>query len=212
MGQYSQNNEEQAIVEYFHWAPPPLNNRVPRLLDIGANDGKTFSNSLRMIELGWQAVLVEPSPVAFAKLQALHGGNSLVRLHNVAVGISSGKMVLHESGAHLPDGSDRALLSSLKVEETRKWRGVEFKEQKVEVVTYTGLAALSGGGLFDFITIDAEGMDLEILRQIDLSDTSLLCIEWNGRAEVKMEVLDFCARFGLNRLVYESIENLVVGR
>ncbi len=55
---YTQNNEEQIFIDYFK-------NQNPSelcVLDIGANDGKTFSNSLRLIELGWSAILIEPSP------------------------------------------------------------------------------------------------------------------------------------------------------
>lgn len=50
---YSQNDEEAIIMRYFA-------NRTGRLLDIGAADGMTNSNSLALIERGWRAVLVEP--------------------------------------------------------------------------------------------------------------------------------------------------------
>ena len=43
---YSQNNEEQVILDYF-------GNKIGNLLDIGANDGITLSNSRKLIELGW---------------------------------------------------------------------------------------------------------------------------------------------------------------
>ncbi len=58
---YSQNNEEQIIIEYFK-------DFKGHLLDIGANDGLTLSNSRKLIELGWTGDLVEPSPNAFQKL------------------------------------------------------------------------------------------------------------------------------------------------
>ena len=51
---YTQNNEEALILNHF-------TNRNPSdltVLDIGANDGKTFSNSLKVIELGWHGLLV----------------------------------------------------------------------------------------------------------------------------------------------------------
>ena len=41
---YSQNQEEQIILDYFNDV------KVGHVLDIGANDGKTFSNSLALIE------------------------------------------------------------------------------------------------------------------------------------------------------------------
>jgi FkbM family methyltransferase len=39
-------------------------------LDIGAYDGKTFSNTLALIERGWNGVLVEPAPEVFVTLMA----------------------------------------------------------------------------------------------------------------------------------------------
>ncbi len=45
-------NEEQVILDYF-------GNKIGNLLDIGANDGITLSNSRKLIELGWSGDLIE---------------------------------------------------------------------------------------------------------------------------------------------------------
>jgi hypothetical protein len=66
--------------------------------------------------------------------------------------------------------------------------------------------------VFDFITIDAEGYDLEILRQIDLTDTKLLCIEWNTNDQAKGQILEYTIKFGMNKIIYVSGENLLIGR
>ena len=55
---YSQNGEQLIIEKYF-------GDFKGILLDIGANDGETLSNSRSLIKKGWQAVLVEPSESAF---------------------------------------------------------------------------------------------------------------------------------------------------
>ena len=57
---YSQNEEESIILQYF--------DSPGRLLDIGAYDGRTFSNSLALLERGWHGVLVEASPRVFTHL------------------------------------------------------------------------------------------------------------------------------------------------
>ena len=208
---YSQNNEEQVIYDYFANKTKSIHHI---LLDIGANDGRTFSNSLRLIELGWYAVLVEPSERAQQALQALHGHNPRVHLIKAAIGLETGTATLHESGHHLPDKSDHALLSSLKPEETERWRRarVEFTDVEVDVITYQELLQRCGYTGFDFITIDAEGMDLEILVQIDLSHTGLLCIEWNSNHEVREQVLNYCQHYGLTKVLYTNAENLIIGR
>jgi FkbM family methyltransferase len=204
MVKYSQNLEEQHILNYF-------GNFKGSLLDIGANDGKTFSNSLKLIELGWEATLVEPSPKAFNKLSELHFGNKNVTCINTAIGTKNGTMILHESSHHNKDQKDIALLSSLKESETERWKksGVKFNQCEVNVSTYKKVFETS---VFDFITIDAEGYDLEILRQIDLTDTKLLCIEWNTNDQAKGQILEYTIKFGMNKIIYVSGENLLIGR
>lgn len=61
MKDYSQNREQAVILRNL----AGINGT---LLDIGANDGITFSNTRALVELGWSGVLVEPSRTAFLKL------------------------------------------------------------------------------------------------------------------------------------------------
>lgn len=202
---YSQNAEEKHILEYF-------GDFTGTLLDIGANDGVTFSNSRRLIELGWKAVLVEPSEAGWEKLMELYGNHDKVTLVPAAIGLKNTTAVLYESGAHVAGKPDRALVSSLKHAETVKWTGVSFEEVNVEVINYATLLKRCKVKTFNFITIDAEGMDLEILSQIDLSQTQLMCIEWNLSHPVKNTILEYCATFGMGKLIYQSPENLLIAR
>src|SRR6187402_3440682 len=112
---YSQSQEEKFILDFFK-------GKKGTLLSIGENDGKTFSNALALIESGWSAVLVEPALVAYNKLIELHSNNLYVSCYKVAIGKENTKAILKVSGYHLQDKSDVALLSSLKEDETTKWR------------------------------------------------------------------------------------------
>lgn len=206
---YSQNKEEKHIVEYF-------GNVKGTLLSIGENDGKTFSNALRLIELGWNAVLVEPSPTAFAKLQELHKERTnQVQCLQLAIADKCGAFSFFESGTHLNQG-DTALLSSLDPEEIKRWdkSGENFEEITVECVDFEKLLQISNRELdgFEFITIDAEGVDLIILKQIELTNTMLLCIEWNGVNGILENILVYTRQFGLKHIIYSSLENLIIGR
>jgi FkbM family methyltransferase len=164
---YSQNNEDTVITNYFK-------GRTGVLLDIGANDGYTFSNSLALIDAGWAAVLVEPSPTAFKKLSELHGNNANVKLHNVAISTKKGTSTYYDMGNHV-DETDTSLLSTLVADELKRWDGVEFKTSKVKTVPYSAIE-----NVYDFITIDAEGLDYDILKQINLEHTQMICLEWNS--------------------------------
>lgn len=202
---YSQNQEEKYILDYFH-------NQPGNLLSVGENDGKTFSNALALIEQGWTAVLIEPSREAFEKMCLLHDGNDNVTCLNVALSGHTGKQEFYESGTHLGKG-DTALLSSLSEEETRRWKDTEFTKREVPCYTYRYLLGLLGDiPPFDFITIDAEGMDIVILKQIDLTETQLLCIEWNNNFGTRDIIKHYCSQFGLKRIIYESGENIIIGR
>jgi FkbM family methyltransferase len=206
MTNYSQNQEQEHILKYF-------GEFKGTLCDIGANDGKTFSNSLALIERGWKALLFEPSPKAFAKLTALHEANNNVICICKAVGIETGTFTLHESGPHLPDQSDFSLLSTLDAKEKARWKGsVEFTPIEVDVITVDQVLSIADVESFDFITIDAEGLDIEILKTFDLGKTKLVCVEWNGNYAVKDEIIEYCMSYGLWSFIYESGENIIIGK
>lgn len=199
---YTQNNEEEIILNYF-------GDKKGHVLDIGANDGKTFSNSLRVIEKGWSAVLIEPAPTAYKRLQKLHGKNKNVTLLNIAIGTENGTATLNESGP-LINASDTALVSSIDAGEMKRWEPlkIKFKEVKVEVMDFATLEKLTDN-YFDLISIDAEGFDLEILRQVDLTNTAMVIVEFNGKDEA--QYISHCAKFGLKEISRNG-ENLIFAR
>mgnify|MGYP000353453888 FL=1 len=104
---YSQNNEDEIILDYFKLNYPE-NEGVRTMIDIGANDGKTFSNSLLFVENGWKCTLIEPSKRAFTLLKDLHSNNPNVILHNYGFAMFNGTQTFYESGAYR-DGDDVAL-------------------------------------------------------------------------------------------------------
>lgn len=196
---YSQNNEEQVILDY-------LKKFKGHLLDIGANDGTTLSNSRKLIELGWSADLVEPAPIAFEKLKKLYSRKRKVKTHNIAIADVSGEMTMYVSGTHLNNG-DTDLLSTLSLKDKQKWESTtEYKEIKVKTLSWSDF---NNGSTYDFITIDAEGYDLEILKQIDLTDVKLVCIEHNGK--ILNEVIRYCEKFEM-KVISTNLENVILGK
>jgi hypothetical protein len=204
MNTYSQNREDLIIAEYF-------GDFKGTLLSIGENDGRTFSNALAFIELGWQAHLVEPSSV-FRQMESAHIDNKLVTCYNFGIGDSDRYSIFYESGAHVRGGKDRALVSTTDESELTRWVDVEFTKKEIDIVSWFTFLCLSGSDtVFDYISIDCEGMDLEILKQINLSQTKCLIIEWNGVLSLKSIYQDICDRFGL-RLFHKNAENLIFVR
>lgn len=198
---YSQNSEEAVILDYFK-------DFKGRLLSIGENDGITFSNALALIEKGWSAVLVEPSSTCVTKLKKLHEGNKSVYIEAVAIGNQTAMMEFHESGTHLNKG-DHSLVSTLVIEEKNRWTGTDTTWDKSLVPVYTFKDfRTEHPNDFHFITIDAEGLDFDILSQINLNEVGckLLCVEWNGKDFEKFN--NYVTTFG-HHLIHQNAENLI---
>ncbi len=208
---FSQSLEEQYILEYFGIDDPlsPINNKSGTFLDIGANDGKTFSNTLALLQAGFKGVCVEPSPTAFAKLKENHKDFQSVYHYNFALGNTNGIVKMWDSGTHLGK-EDHGLLSTLNQADYNKWKGAtEYKEIEVQCFRWKTFLNRLTIKSFDFISIDAEGNDIDILQQIELRETSCVCVEFNGDANLKERFDKLMIGF---RLIYTSSENLLYAR
>lgn len=192
---HSQGREEQVIRSYF-------GNHVGTFLDIGANDGRTFSNTHALALFGWAGVCVDASPRAFQSLQGTYKENERVHLIHAAVTTKDGTVKLDEA-------SD-TLVSSMVPGGRDRWANYGFQWQEVEVpaITFATLLERSPVKTFDVISIDVEDHDIDILKQIDLSSVGckVLCIEHGDRhASIKA----MCPGFRV--LMLDGI-NLILGR
>ncbi len=171
-----------------------------------------------MIEKGWHGVLVEPSPACIEKLKVLHEKNSVL-IMGAAIGKVTGKFDFNESGflddPVLKGAENISLVSTLVPEEKERWKplNMQWKTYPVDVLSWKDFRKHIPDH-FDFISIDAEGVDWEILQQIDLKETrtELICVEHNGNIEMNKNILKHCASFGLNKIIYVTGENLILGR
>lgn len=165
---YSQNDEERIILEN---AGP-----VGVVLDIGAGDGRTFSNSLALIERGWRAICIEPSPFAFAKLLELHGSNKNVVLLNAAIGTENRIVRFYES--------DDTLYSTTRESQADAWaqRGMKYRSYYVPQVSVVTLLEQLGASA-NVLSIDAEGNSFDILGSCPSAwAPKLIVVEHDARA------------------------------
>lgn len=207
-----QNQEDQIVAEYF-------GQYVGNLLSVGENNGIDLSNCRALIENGWKGILVEPSPKAFLSLFTLYYENPKVWCFNAAIADYNGKSVFYESGEHLGMG-DVALLSTLNKNELKRWKGTTntFEETEVLVWDFNELQnnvrhhSCGKSDKYDFINLDAEGFDLIILKQMDLTllGCKVICVEHNSNGAVLSEIIEYCGLFGLkNRIGYNG-ENIIL--
>jgi len=194
---YSQNAEEGVINSLF-------GNRG-RFLDIGAFDGKHFSNTLRLYERGWNGVLVEPSPKCFIALQNQYkdAGDRIV-LYNKALAKTIGEVDFYEANGDA--------VSTTEVGHKEVWEKgskSKFTKIKVETITFNKIFDECGTD-FGFVNIDTEGTNLEVLKSypFERCNPMVICIEYDYKQK---EVLSIVKPYGF-RSVYESGENLVLYR
>lgn len=199
---YSQNLEEKIILEYFR-------DQVGTFLDIGANDGITFSNTRALYERGWKGVMVEPSPKAFEKLKALYNGHKGFYIYPYAISDHNGKKMLQESGA-LCSASDVGLVSTFHAHEKARFdKSVSYTPVEVKSFRWKTFLNRLTIKQFDFVSMDCEGDELNILPEMDLVKTKAICLEWNTKPELKTEYEKYLSGF---RLIYTSGENLIYVR
>jgi FkbM family methyltransferase len=205
MKSYSQNGEDLKALDFFQ-------RHVGTVLSLGENDGKTLSNALLLIESGWSAVLVEPSQTSFKRLVELHKDNNKVVCMNVAISDQEGDLEFMESGPHISN-NDHSLLSTLKPTEVLRWHGsgTVFTPTTVQAITFETLLERAPFKTFEYITIDIEGLDYEVLCQIDLTKVGcrMLCIETNSVDDNKY--IAYCLKHGM-RLHSKNYENLIFVR
>ena len=84
---YSQGEEEKWIIDHFASMEGNDSGRFPpgNFLDIGAYDGVTFSNTAKLVKLGWSGTMVEPSAYVIRKLIETYEDNDTVDIINAAI-------------------------------------------------------------------------------------------------------------------------------
>lgn len=198
MNHYSQNDEQEVILEFFK-------GRIGRFLDIGAYDGVTFSNTRALLELGWHGVLVEPNPESVVLLlKSVREFHKRTKIIAAAVASSRGVAMLQ-----MDDTPGRAWASTL-VQDAPSIQQPSPMGLFVPTITADDLYDY---GQFEFISIDAEYTDFEILMTspLPLPSCELLCIEpkhTKERERMKMILHD---AFGFI-VHHETPENLIVRR
>lgn len=207
---WSQNKEEEYILNYF-------GDRIGTFIDIGCNDCITFSNTRALSLKGWKGVFVDPSSEAITRCRELYKGRKGSYIYGYAIGAPhpitgkpfNGKVVLNDSGSII-NGKDLGLVSTFYQNEMDRFKRIT-NYTPIEVSTFKWKTFINRLSIreFDFISIDVEGCELNILPDIDLSKTDLICLEWNEKDNLKKDFEHYLDGF---KLIYTSGENLLYGR
>lgn len=146
---YAQHGDDLAILNIFH----RLKISQPSYLDIGAHHPFELSNTALLYSRGSRGINVEANPVLIAEFQRHRPEDRNVCM---AVGSRSGRAKLNRI-------SERSGCNSLLPID-----GPLHDTIDVPMLTADEIVSVYAGGCWpDLLSIDAEGMDLEILASID---------------------------------------------
>lgn len=200
---YSQNNEEEKLQELF------ANRNNGKFLDIGAYDGKTFSNTLKLAENGWTGVCVEPSPSCFHALLAVHKDRPGVEIVNAAIspGNRPELVKFYDSNGDAVSSTDAA--------HKAKWEagyGSTFHEFWVQSLPLAALIHKFGTD-WDFVNIDVESTNMALFTALLTTSVrpAVFCIEHDGEADRMLELLNHQSDVAYHEVLRNG-ENIILAR
>jgi FkbM family methyltransferase len=182
----SSDGEDDFVISYFK---DKKINRKRVVVDIGAADGLTGSNSRKLIsEHNWSGILIEPFLPFYNYLTKLYGDNDNVTILNYACDIGEKDTIIYYQDNH-----DKVGLTSL-LPETAINQNLNEK-QIIKTKKFTDLVETQ---YIDFISIDTEGKDFDILKDIDFKKykIEIICCErWVGHDnDYNNIVIDFLSK------------------
>lgn len=148
---YAQNQEDVLLSRLF----PP--GRPGFYIDAGANDPVVDSVTKHFYDLGWKGINVEPASHPFERL--LQQRERDVNL-NVGLSDKEGTLAFYEFPAELPGSSTFSLGQA----EWHHDSGMPFVEREVPVTTLARICEEHVTGTIDFLTVDTEGHERQVLE------------------------------------------------
>lgn len=179
--------------KYYQLLEKLLPKKQIYFVQVGSNDG--ISNDplrKKIVKYDWKGILIEPSPIPFAKLKKIYDKNSNIEVLNIAITESGEKLNFYKvSDLLLNGGFSKKVphwydqLGSFVKENIEKHfhqDGIPLhyiEEISVETSTLNYLLNKRNISSLDVLHVDAEGYDIEVLKSIDLKKipTKLIIFE-----------------------------------
>lgn len=183
----SQNGEDRWLDAFFG------HKRRGYYVDVGAYDGVDLSNSYHFEQIGWTGVLVEPDPERAAHCRASRPRSHC--LHCAAVG-SRG---IQEITFHMVRAAGVYSTTWLTAEHARRLAAMGCTAEPIRVPARTLDSILEevGAAAIDFVSIDVEGAELDVLRGFDIARwrPAVVVIESNSRTRPRA-IREYFVRHG----------------
>jgi FkbM family methyltransferase len=151
---YAQNYEDVMLRRVFENQPRGL------YIDVGAYDPVSCSITKHFYDKGWHGINIEPARASFDRVQ--HGRPRDINL-NVGISDQIGKLTFYEfpkEAAGLNSFSENDAKEHLK-------RGYSFQTSHVDVTTLADVCSKYVNQTIDFMSVDVEGHEEQVLRGAD---------------------------------------------
>ena len=169
---YSQFNEDLFLVDFFH------NKKKGKFVDLGAFHPIRYNNTHLLYKKGWSGTNIDLNPVAIDMFNIARNRDiNICALMSEKSNIE--KNVYYEHGF--------SAVNSLVL--TKELKKVLKKVKIMKTKTFDDLVNHD----FDFLNIDLEGHDYEVLRTINLTKykPSLICIEILKNSKDKKNIFKY---------------------
>jgi FkbM family methyltransferase len=150
---HSQFGEDREVYEAFFSRPQM---RKGFYVELGAADGVSLSNTKMFRDfLGWRGLLIEPVPELFERLKMKRPGDILV---NAAVSEKEGDVEF------LGKGTTAGMVHAMCDAHKKTFYPGETSTYPVKGVPFRKILSQARVRAIDFLSIDAEGGELEVLK------------------------------------------------
>ena len=151
---HAQGGEDRVLSRLFP-------SRTGTYVDVGAYDPTEFSNTRHFYDLGWSGVNIEPIPWRFERIRTARPRD--VNL-NVGIAGCNGTLTFYEMGP--------PTLSTFNAEEAERCQAFPghriVRTRQIPVRTLRDVLAEHAAGIgIDFLSVDTEGFEEEVLRGND---------------------------------------------
>lgn len=186
MKDHTQYGEKLIIDSYFQ-------QRTGFFLDIGAADGVTNSNTYHLSQYGWNGILIEPCHHFLDSIKKIYEGQTNIQVFEGAISDFDGETTFYVyETAEDSQISTINLYQKQTIESSGWFKGKFTDEYIVKVLTPQSLFSLMNvPNKIEFVDIDAEGSDMNILRSWpwDRYSVELFCIEHSMGKDVLIEFM-----------------------
>lgn len=153
---YSSFGEDRLILKFLAKRPAGF------YVDVGAHQPVDYSNTYALYRQGWRGIAIDPDPEAIAAFRKVRPKDIALQ---IAIGSHPGKVTLHLFNDRSMNTVDPASFEKFRANPRKRHLG-DLEVERRSLASVLG-EHVPDGTVIDFMNIDCEGADLDVLRSND---------------------------------------------